>query len=496
MKVVLISMPDVAPIFIHDMAVHLPNHGIACVGGNIDAGHDVYLIDLVRKRRSIRSYLTSQLTRLKPDLVGLSAMTWQFDTCLRIVRLIKSLLPSVQIAVGGYHATLMSEETAGSPVAQGIDFMIRGEGEETFRRLVNALEGMDRLEEIPSLSYRQDGKFIHNERGKPCDLSRLKLPLRDRRRLTGGYHFVTSRMEVMEMSRGCTRNCTFCSIQHMYGRSHRTYPMERILADLDDIYFNKKTRMVFVVDDNFVLNPRWVISVCDAIIARRYMGLKLAVQADCIAIARHEEMVRKMAEAGFFSVFLGIENVSRLNLEALRKGEIADEAEKAVENCHKYGLSVVGGMIFGLPQDDETAIRDNYRFLKGLGVDAIYCQILTPYPKTQVRDDLIREGLVTNYDDYRWYNGLWANVRTRYLDAEHLQYLFWFYRQTVLGWWEPSAKTRKTGRQWTAIWIYLIRPVLKFLVERKLRKTGWEDRYQRETARLRQRNEFEDLRDF
>jgi radical SAM superfamily enzyme YgiQ (UPF0313 family) len=496
MKVVLISMPDVVSLLIHDTAVHLPNHGIACVGGNIDDAHEVYLIDLVRKRRNIRSYLTKQLTRIRPDLVGLSAMTWQFDTCLRLIRLIKSLLPEVRIAVGGYHATLMSEETAPSPDAQAIDFMVRGEGEETFRRLVNALAGTDRLADIPSLSYRQNGTFIHNERGALCDLTQLRPPIRDGRRLTGGYHFMNSRMELIEMSRGCTRNCTFCSIRHMYGRSYRTYPVERILADLDDIYFNRKTKMVFVVDDNLVLNPEWVMTVCDAIAARGYRGLKMTVQADCIAMARQEEMVRKMAQAGFSSVFLGIESASRRNLADVGKGDIAGAAVKAVENCHKYGLSVVGGMIFGMPGDDETAIRANYQLLKDLKIDGSYCQILTPYPKTRLRDDLLREGLVMNPDDYRWYNGLWANVRTRHLDRDRLQYLFWLYRQTVLGWWEPSASMRASGRLWTGVWVHLVRPVMKFFVERNLQKTGWEKRYQNEMARLRKRNEFDDLKEF
>ena len=496
MKVVLISMPDVVPVIIHDRAIHIPNHGIACVGGNIDDRHEVYLIDLVRKRRKIVSYLTTQLKRLRPDLIGLSAMTWQFDTCLRLIRFIKSLLPDVRIAIGGYHATLMNEEVARSPASQWIDFMIRGEGEETFRRLVNALEGTDRLDDIPSLSYKRMGTFIHNERGELCDLSRLKLPIRDRRRLTSGYHFMYSKIEVMETSRGCTRNCNFCSIRHMYGRSYRTYPMERILADLDDIYFKKKTRMIFIVDDNLVLNPRWVSMLCDAIIARRYGNLKLIVQADCLSMARHEKMVRKMAEAGFMAVFLGIENASRRNLETMHKGDIVDEARKAVENCHKYGITVIGGLIFGLPEDNEATIRDNYQFLKDLQIDGSYSQILTPYPKTEIRDHLLQEGLVTNADDYRWYNGLWANVRTRNLEADRLRYLFWFYRQMVLGWWEPSAKTRETGRLWTSIWIHLVRPVLKFFVERKLQKTGWEDRYQREMASLRKLNQFEDLKDY
>ncbi|MCI5219141.1 MAG: radical SAM protein, partial [Candidatus Electrothrix sp. LOE2] len=150
MKVLLISMPDVAPILIHEAAVHLPNHGIASVGGNIDPEHEVRLIDLVRKRRSIKKYLTKIIGKMQPDLVGLSAMAWQYDTCLRIARLIKALRPDVKIVIGGYHATLMHEEIAASEEVQVIDFMIRGEGEEACRRLVNALAGQDEPAEIPS----------------------------------------------------------------------------------------------------------------------------------------------------------------------------------------------------------------------------------------------------------------------------------------------------------------------------------------------------------
>ena len=95
----------------------------------------------------------------------------------------------------------------------------------------------------------------------------------------------------------------------MYGRSFRTYPIERVLADLDDIYYKRKTRWVFIVDDNMVLDPKRVIALCDAIIARKYKKLNLVVQADCISMAENEDMVCKMAQAGFKSVFLGIENV-------------------------------------------------------------------------------------------------------------------------------------------------------------------------------------------
>jgi len=493
MKIILISMPDVIPIVIHEMALHMPNHGIACIGGNIDEGHEVYLIDLVRKRRNISAYLTKTLKKINPDLIGLSAMTWQYTTSLAVMGLIKTILPHVKIAVGGYHATLMSGEMAASPESKDVDFIIRGEGEEPFRRLANALEGRDKLGDIPSLSYKRDGLWVHNERGELNDLSRLKLPIRDNRRLTDGYHFMYSKIEIMETSRGCTRSCNFCSINHMYGRSYRTYPIERILADLDDIYFNKNTRVVFIADDNMVLNPKWVMSVCDAVIQKKYRNLKLVVQADCISMAGNEEMVKKMSQAGFRGVFLGIENVSSQNLKTMEKGGIVEAARRAVENCHRYGIMVIGGLIFGLPDDDEEAIRENYQFLNDLEADASYCQMLTPYPKTRLREHLISERLVTNYDRYERYSGFWANVKTRHLDADQLQYAFWYYRQTTLGWWKPSSFAAKQGRLWTSFWTYVVKPIMKIFIDRQIARDGWEGRYQKYILRLEAMNRFPEL---
>ena len=73
MKIVLLSMPDVAPVIMHESAFHLPNLGIASIGANIDEKHEVFTIDLIRKRRKIRRYLTRVLSRIQPNLVGLSA---------------------------------------------------------------------------------------------------------------------------------------------------------------------------------------------------------------------------------------------------------------------------------------------------------------------------------------------------------------------------------------------------------------------------------------
>jgi DegV family protein with EDD domain len=493
MKVLLMSMPDVAPLVIHQEAVHFPNLGIASIGGNIHERHEVTLIDLIRKRRSIHAYLTKQITKLAPDIVGLSAMSWQWDTCCRIIRLIKRIRPSTKIVVGGYHATLMTREITESPEGQLIDFIVQGEGEIPFKRLVEALDGRDQFQNIPSLTYKEGDTFVTNPMGELKDLSQIKRPIRDQRRLTWGYHVMNMKAEVLETSRGCTRTCNFCSMKHMYGRTFRTYPIERVIADLDDIYYNKKTHLAFIVDDNLVLDTDRVMRLCDAIIKRRYRRLKLVVQADSLTMATNEEMIKKMAEAGFKSVFLGIENVSKTNLAAAGKGNIVEYSRKAVALCQKHGLMVIGGLIFGFPDDDEKAIIENYQFLKDINADAAYCQLLTPYPKTGMREQLKTQGLITNPRDLKKYNGLWANVKTRHLSAEKLQYLFWYHRQTVLGWWDPSSRARGTGKLWTGIWTYMLKPIMQQQHARVLKRKGWDGIYKDVLKEQEEMNTFEGL---
>ena len=495
MKILLLSMPDVAPVIMHESAFHMPNLGIASIGANIDDGHEVYIVDLIRKRLGLRKHLVRILGALKPDLVGLSTMTWQYATCVKIIRLIKLSLPEAKIVIGGYHATLMFEEIAASDEAPAIDFMVRGEGEEAFRRLVRSLDGKDRLADIPSLSYKTDDGFIHNPKGDLLDLSGLKLPIRDRRRLTWGYHIMNRHVEVMETSRGCTRNCNFCSIRHMYGRSFRPFPMQRILSDIDDIYHKCKVRWIFVSDDNLVLDPERVIRLCDAIIARGYRHLNFVVQADCVTMSRNEKMVAKMARAGFKSIFLGMENASKKNLVAANKGDILDASKKAVEICHKYDIMVVGGMIFGFPDDGEAEIIENYQFLKSTGADTAYCQILTPYPKTGIRRQLLDQGLVTNPYDYTRYNGMWANVKTRQLSSDQLQYLLWYHNQKIMGWWNPSERIRTQGRLWTSIWLVAFKPLLKVLIARQQKRIGWRGRFEQEIKTRAAVNRFADLDD-
>ncbi len=110
-----------------------------------------------------------------------------------------------------------------------------------------------------------------------------------------------------------------------------------------------------------------------------------------------------------------------------------------------------------------------------------------------MRRQLLEQGLMTNQDNYKKYNGLWANVRTNYLDSEQLQYQFWYQRQVVLGWWDPPAEVRSQGWAWISIWRFFYKPLLKIHFRRIMKKYGWEGRYRREVQRWEKMNSFQDL---
>jgi radical SAM superfamily enzyme YgiQ (UPF0313 family) len=164
-----------------------------------------------------------------------------------------------------------------------------------------------------------------------------------------------------------------------------------------------------------------------------------------------------------------------------------------IQKIHDAGIEVIGSFAFGFDHDDPGVFERTVKFAQEAQLDEVEFLVLTPYPKTGIRQHLLDQGLVTNPDDFSTYNGIWANVRTRHLDADTLQYLVWYHRQIIMGWWEPSPLVRAQGPVWTGIWLHFFRPFLKVVLGRLLRRHGWRGRYEREIARLKGVNRFADL---
>jgi anaerobic magnesium-protoporphyrin IX monomethyl ester cyclase len=431
MRILLLAMPNTADVIDH--FTKLPNLGLVSLAGSL-ANHDVQVVDLVLYKPGIKRVLSDVLNQFRPQLVGLSAMTFQFDTLVRIARVIRAWDPSVPLAAGGYHATMMAEEITrdgGLP----LDFLIRGEGELTFSELVAELEE-DRpaLSRVAGLSYRQGDTWFHNPARPLADLRELPLPDR-KARLSNEFFMFNKSMDVAETSRGCPYSCKFCSITRMYGRSFRRFPIERILADLSALR-DRGTRAVFLADDNLTYDIEHFRSVCRAIAEAGLNDLEFATQASAAGLANHPDLVAEMAKANFRAVFVGFESMDGKNLLDMKKPTTPEINERAARLLRRHGMGIIAGVIFGYPSDTRESIRLHYRLMKRLRPDLIYSQYLTPYPKTVLRQEMLEAGLVTNADDFTRYDGFTCNIRTHHLENRGLYQAL--KRESLKSYFDPS----------------------------------------------------------
>ena len=184
MNVLLLSMPD---SFEHmpTVAVRMPNGALCSLAGNIDPHHKVAVADLILVQNKVRETVERLVRENQPDVVGLSVMTFQRKTALRSSNWCARCDPSVRVVVGGYDPSLAPE--AYMEAGCGIDYIVRGEGEMTFRELLRAIESGEGFAAIQGLSYHAEDGW-HQNLPRPVHTlegDEIRLPKRDARVLTG-----------------------------------------------------------------------------------------------------------------------------------------------------------------------------------------------------------------------------------------------------------------------------------------------------------------------
>jgi radical SAM superfamily enzyme YgiQ (UPF0313 family) len=411
-------------------AIRMPNGGLTSIAGNVDPHHRVSVADLILVQGRVRETVTRLVRELDPAVVGLSIMTFQRRTAGRIIELVRALKPDMKIVVGGYDPSLAPE--AYEPMS--VDYLVQGEGEVTFRELLRSIEQSGESASIRGLSFRNGNGWVHNDQRAPHRLEdgEIHLPNREARVLKG-YTFMGRQVDVIETSRGCTYDCSFCSIIEMRGRNFFTYSFDRVLDDIRDAR-DHGARTIFLVDDNIMLNVRRFEALCEAIIAARLNGIDYFVQAMTSSIANHgETLAPLMKRAGFRYVFLGIENILEGGLEFLRasaknmardNGHTTGNATlKAIDYLHRNQMYVVGGLIVGNPGDTRESIEANLEFARRY-VDWPYIQHPTPYPGTPMTKDFRKQGLI-EIERMEEYDGTTAVVRTEHLAAEEIEFMRW-----------------------------------------------------------------------
>jgi anaerobic magnesium-protoporphyrin IX monomethyl ester cyclase len=350
------------------------------------------------------------------DLVGITLDTSRYYKGMDYARMLKSR--GVRVVVGGPHASFMADEILGSRSA---DYVVRGEGEHAMLELAEALSQGDNLEQIKGLSYRLDNEVIHNaDRTYSDDLDTLPFPARnllnmDKYRTS---KFGTRSITSILTSRGCPYQCSFCASSKLAGTFWRARSVESIIEEIQFVKDTYGYRAFAFVDDNFTLNPQRVIDLCEEI-GKRGLDIHWWCFSRVDTIVKNPEMVSLMYEAGCRSTYIGIESRNQDTLDSYNKKISADIAREAIAILKDNKIEMTASFIIGALNEDKEMVEDTLRFAKSLNPNTVSFTILTPYPGTDLFEQ-VKDRIITF--DWRKYDGIHSVIRLKHFKPMQLQF--------------------------------------------------------------------------
>lgn len=377
-----------------------PHIGLAYIAAVLEeAGHEVRLLDMDADAVT-RDKLTEILRDSPPGLVGITATTPVIKKAIQIAETVKEFT-SAKTVLGGVHPTLRPEETAAH---EAVDFVVRGEGEATTLELVEAIEHKRDLSGVRGLVFKEGGKVIVNQvRELIGDLDALAFPALGLFR-NQSYTYPDALMHPtfpIVTSRGCPAKCTYCNTKNLHGRGFRYRSAKNVVDEIEGLIDDFGAREIHFWDDNFTTNKKRVFEIRDEILRR---GIKTlfafpnGIRVDYV----NTEILGALKEMGCYSIAFGVESGSQRVLDRVQKGTTLKRVEEAFASAREAGLEIWAFFMLGLPGEDETTIMETIRFAKKLDPDIAKFHLMVPYPGTEVHDELLSEGLITDieYENY------------------------------------------------------------------------------------------------
>ncbi len=317
------------------------------------------------------SQVVDRVKKQTTDLVGITAYTPDIVDAAKLATELKRELPHNPIVIGGAHATALPVETMEQFPC--FDFLIYGEGEITLAELVLALSGKKGMEDVKGLVFR--GREIKQNEPRPLITNLDELPF------PAWHIFPSLRQYPVLSSRGCPFRCIFCS--RVLGNKLRLRSAQNIVDELETIYDNYHPERISFHDDTFGVNHRHTYELLDLIIEK---GLSKKVKFDVTTRVDtvNYELLKKLKEAGFTAVGLGVESGNQQILSNINKGITLEQAEKAVAAANKAGLHTNAFFILGHPNETKQTINDTINFAAKLDTTRANFGIMVPYPGTEI----------------------------------------------------------------------------------------------------------------
>jgi radical SAM superfamily enzyme YgiQ (UPF0313 family) len=307
-----------------------------------------------------------RLVELAPEVVGISAMTYEAGCLADVARLVKERIPGAKVVAGGPHPSVAADDVMKDP---NVDFCVRGEGEYTFIELMEGLrDGRRDFSGCEGLTWRSEqGEVLAEvDRPAPADLDALPFPAWDlvehelyHDMPRGGVIYAHKEFATMFSSRACPWRCTYC--HNSYGKKFRARSAEHVLAEIDYLVQNHGVKELVFMDDIFNFQPERATKIAQGLIDRDY-GLKLTFPNGFRGDILTEELVLLLKRAGMYRCMVAVESASPRIQKVMKKNLKIEKVRKIVDFIADQGVMVHGAFMLGFPTETEEEMRETIRW--------------------------------------------------------------------------------------------------------------------------------------
>ena len=370
----------------------------AIVDGNVDRAHLQTLTSLIRHH--------------KVELLAVSVMPGpQMVAGMEACHFLHQHFPMIPIVWGGYFPSLYPDAVLNAPY---VDFVVRGQGEETFQELLGALRSGTGFREVLGLSFKDtDGSHVHN-RERPMK-SPDAFPWLPYHRVQPEKYilptFLGKRTAVHQASVGCPYPCTFCGVVSVFGNREKMEAparTESILRHLKDSYGIDSIQFY---DNNFFLREDHAQELCERL---KPLKLKWWCEARIDILLRYSDItLRSIREAGCEMIFFGAESGSDWVLKEMKKHLTTNQTIELARRIRQFGIIPEFSFVVGNPRDPDRDTRECLQFIRKIKkinpASEIILQHYIPVPQREtmygnIQDQIQFPGTIEEWASERWLN--------------------------------------------------------------------------------------------
>ena len=335
------------------------------------------------------------LRDFKPDIVGIGALTFEAPSLYQIAHLVKQT-GKIPVVAGGPHATSVPREVMNN---KDIDVAVIGEGEITFKELLDAWETGKDLNTVDGLVYRDnDGIRINKPRAYIDNLDDLPFPAWDMAELKkyiniysiNGIRFRS--YMVLQTSRGCPFRCTYC--HNIFGKTFRARSAENVLAEMEMLINDYGIHDFIFLDDIPNLEKERIKAILQQMISRGWetrLYFTNGVRADML----DDEVIHLMKQAGTIEIAVAVETVSPRLQKMVKKNLNLEKVARMIDVCVDQGMFVTGFFMLGFPTETEAELRATVNFACKSRLHQALFFLVNPFGDTELARQIQSLGQMT-----------------------------------------------------------------------------------------------------